>query len=426
MKYLFRTLVFILCITLSDQVLSGRHDFWIEQPGELPQPIRTLRLDKEYDKKFHSSNWSSQINRLFDEHKEGDIWQVVIVLSDFTMNYLRNVTNFLCSLAQTKDVNCYTPVLIIDQGTSIKFNVIYPGIEAFFRQVPKARVHYIHKGTKIPKAARTSLGRLAPLNEGVEYSNEISLLCGKMKGLKLQEEDDRISRRPTYRDIDLESGREDLSPTGDATAMLRAAVNCEELAWELKKLKKRWNDLHNSEWPPFSLKETTQMVSVVGAGELAQFRDQPLQPIVLTVEGLFPDEAEILPSICRVKPSLRCIIVKNSGCRPIDFGKFTEYQKDDDPNEQGVMREDGVDFIDVETAFNTGGGSITDLESHYKKIDRPGSLSYFVYLPSAEFAPILFEKLELQAKSRHQSYWVFRDYMQLLQSDLMREIKDSI
>ena len=116
-------------------------------------------------KRFPTFTWSQNLALFFPQSETGprQTYQLSIDLKNLGGHQLLSVAEFLAALGHAPDINSYTPVLHIKNGTSFKFNRIFEGIKIFFQSTPRAQVVYHHQGIGEPRAARQGLASLSEL-----------------------------------------------------------------------------------------------------------------------------------------------------------------------------------------------------------------------------------------------------------------------
>lgn len=420
-------IISIIIVSFTTKSAFSTHYFMINQSEDPIQTTHTVCLNKARDQKLSSFYWAQNLNILFSEDKalkapQKPSYKVIINLEDFSSGSLNNIANFLVSLATTKTIDA--PVLVLENGTSYKFNKIFPGIQKFFQETPKAQVIYTQGGLQTPKAAREGLSSLSSLKE---FSfREMDKLTKQMKrltinSLSMLEDGTNIfsfSEWDSESDLEDQKGAVPKKYTTEPVVFLRTAVQYKELEQEIEELKLKWDTLGRKEWPPLGVKKLNQVRSICGVSALCELFDDSSKPIILEVEGLFEGEARKLADLCHQKPSIQCVVVQNSACNPKDFKGFHITNDNFEKKTSDLLGEDKIRFVNVQTAFKMERDSITNLCDYFERKHQKDSLNYFVELSPSPSDDSAFQKLTPDAQKTHQLFWVLSDYLELLRSSL--------
>lgn len=424
----FSTKIFLVIFVLTELAIQSgpceAHRFMIDKSEKPEKTSVTVRLDRDYEYRVSSFYWANDVKRFFPQaDSQKTFYTVAVNLEDFSGVSLNNITNFLVALANTPDVNKYTPVLHLESGTSYKFNKIFPGIKEFFQKTPRARVIYCHTGVQEPKSVRKGLNSLAPLKELREISSyTMKELFKMMKSLSIEskkelQKDSQVASFSEQSADDQEEGEGPIK-TEEPVTFLQTAIQYEELGQEILKLQSKWTALGGDFWPPLGVENLDQVQSIGGIASLRDVLNDSSKPIVLEVAGLFAGDAWELLKLCRKKPSIRCVIVQDSACVPEDFKGFYTTGTALEEKAPGVLGEDKIRFLNVQTAFNTGEGQITDLYDYFARKHSKNSLDYFVQFDPYSLNFTDFQTLTPGAQKTHRLFWVLSAYLNLLRSDL--------
>jgi hypothetical protein len=95
----------------------------------------------------------------------GKPYQLTVDLKDFYSDRLQNINLFLLKLSSLPDLICQAVVL--ENGTSFKFNTLSTGLKGLFQTPTVKKITYIHSSLSSPVTPSTKLkewGRAAKLS----------------------------------------------------------------------------------------------------------------------------------------------------------------------------------------------------------------------------------------------------------------------
>ena len=246
-------------LLLAEPVLAGRSFVIEKEKRPSGDPLTPKTFDDALTRTCPSREWAkaSQLDTFFPQ--QGAPYEIVLNLKLFDLGSLPNINNFLIALSQHAGISQRTPALTLVHGTSRKFNLLFPGIGAYFKFTPHAQVFYHQGGTQTPKAAEMKLNMLSPVK---------SPLCPS----RVSEEEMREGLSAlTLND----SGGHTISQVGDVSqttsltgspehslGMLQQAIKEGELRETEDRLKARWIERNGGTWPPLGITTREKIVSI--------------------------------------------------------------------------------------------------------------------------------------------------------------------
>jgi len=380
-------------------------DIKLHSKSKLIKEYMTIDIPKEIAKQFSQENMNNKK------------YKITVDLQNLSGGLLGNLSNLLKKLASSV-VKSYTPFLILENGTSYKFNKIFPGIKFFFENIPDAEIRYQHTGIQSPIAAATQLNSLAHIQEILDQPPDYSSglfqkINDNLKRLTISESNSKKSISPRFLEISSD-GNNFSKNTESPEKMLQIIVNCEELDQQIKIIKQKWKGLNMPEWPPLGLKIFSQFESINASKLNVYLKEKLIKDIVaLEISGLLNDDLQKTIDFCELNPSIRCIILKNSNCFPQDFLNFTSITNTNDDESNTLLKVDRINFIDVTTAFSSN-GTANDLEKVFTHQGQASYFKYFIYFPASLQNNNVFQNLNKEAQEHHKRFWVFLEYLDLL------------
>lgn len=411
--------VIFMVLQLAAVPVLGVHGFMIKCSDDaLSEEMQAVKLSKATP--TPTSQWSRNIDTFFCQDLPGKskYYQITIDLEGFSSGSLSNISKFLTDLAAATSVNLYTPLLILTNGTSFKFNRIFKGIKAFFQKVPRAQVHYYHSGIQSPCAAEKGLSLLASVQSVVNHATSggaMDKLALEIVSYKLPDGEGK-PLSPNFSEICDGSSPGNIK-TNFPTEMLQKMVQFEEVEEKMMALRSRWDSQEGGEWPPLGIKDLNQ-VKQIHIDSLGKFlKDGYLDAtLVLEVSGLLGgDDIRKVVDLCWKMPSLRCLRIRDSACMLSSFVEFCDPQSTDEDIESAesmLLDRNKLRFLDVQTALR--GGADSTEKSEYSGRRKKFFIDHFVWIPAEDNR---FESLSIEAKKTHLLFEVLSGYLALLQSE---------
>lgn len=377
---------------------NSEHFFEIRK-SDMPLPKITVEFSR---RTTPISRWLQEIEKE-TSHKEPV--SISINLDGFSWQPLLSIADFLSALSKKGDVNCFTPLLILRNTTSYKFNKIFSGVQKFFIETPNAVIHYYHVGVASPRAAQTKLGYLSSqFQSKLEDDSALQKVPSPIK----QSAQNIKKSPPKFVELGSLGVRIDCADESakDILEMLQNVTLYDEVEDKTIGLMEKWQKLSKEEWPPLGLTDLEQVKQVHIEDDFKEIGS----PLVLEVSGLLRDsDVQKVVSFCKNVSSIRCIRIVDSDCSFSSFLKFCEL-KDEDDMSSVRLREDKIRFLDLQTALSEGIDApleyFKSVENQFYKFS-----NYFVWIPQRD--PHL-NHLNFEQRRCHELFEIFLDYLALL------------
>lgn len=430
MGNLFTKIMGHVCVVLTLLIAPAvaGHFFSIKKPditwdeNELTKVIITKKTNTYQIAKDPKSLFEKVISGNSQAQRK---FKLIIDLQDIYSDSLMNITIILSKLGvdntspqPTSGVpRNFVPLLIIENGTSYKFNKIFSGISDFFAHTPKAEIRYSHTGIQFPCAAQKGLGTLSAMCHLKSHpkapADPLQQLTDKIAELTLDNQP-TSSLTPKFSETISNKNQETTiqeQNTESPAEMLQRVIKYEEV----DRLKERWENF-SEKWPPLGVTKAEQITKIYidDFDELSTTVGRtPL--VVLEVSGLLNDDnqAKKLIDFCWKTPSIRCVRIQDSLCTLSNLAGFFEVKNDKEGREIALLDESRIRFLDIKTALDAETRP-TDLPQYFKNRKQMSFLNFLIWeSPSSSVS----ESFSQELQNNHLLFGVFLEYLMLLQSE---------
>lgn len=326
-------------------------------------------------------------------------------LKGFTGEDLLRIAFFLKTVSDHYELQHRVPVLILQNGTTYKFNKIFSGVERFFKNMGGAEVIYQHTGKQTPASPYQSLRSLS--------SNTLKQIFSQV--------DKGITENDSQSIGTFKIGNESLEVSQPKSPkILRDLIQKAEFQECRDELEGKWYRLEKKVDSFLGIKHYNQWMNIHYDSLLktdVHLQEESLEQIVfLEIEGMRYGGGKALVEFCQKLPSLRAIRICNSYSDSDDFMELCRAKRTlSSDDSESFLSKTNVFFVDVETAGMKGG--IKKLKKNLAKEGLSSFLPYFLWVPSIWSHKEDFTSLGDSHQKRHELFWVFGDYLALLKEE---------
>ncbi|HQS83805.1 MAG: hypothetical protein B7Y25_02695 [Alphaproteobacteria bacterium 16-39-46] len=319
-----------------------------------------ISLNKGFSRTLSTFTWGDNLETVLPQDKTRTPYRLRIDLEGFDGTQINNIGWFLSKLSQCSNHHILDnlKILILDNGTSYKFNRLFFGLQEFSKHVESASIIYRHKGTQTPKAAL----------EGFE-------VIEKGMARRVEKEGKEISLSPLEKPK--EASEEDEEIVDDLRTLKEQVLRREQILEE-EDLTQKWTDLKLHHSLPDWMNDREPFLGIKKQEDILDIHSDDLPEILLksetdkhkflSVRGASSEDIEGIISVCQ-KENISYLRITNSSCRPEILEQLV------------TLLTHKKMLIDVEEAFvDTSGTESLDLVKRFlteaKKIDK---LHFFTF-----------------------------------------------
>lgn len=389
-------------------------------------PAAVLNIETTKEKQRPICSWPEKATSFFPDCDK--TYQIRLDLKGFDTGHLLYLSAFLEKISNDSDLKKRVALLILTNGTSYKFNKLFPGIKSFFDNIEKAEIFYAHSGDQKPTSPATNLHSLSPetfenIFEKISKNSKDSVssdFSTNTSMVKIGKYASKISK-------------------SKSPQILKDLIQKGTFQEYRDDLERRWKEVGERKADLFlGLKKYSQYKKI-HYDSLSDTIETPENIIFLEVGGMRYGGGKTLVEFCQKLPHLRAIRICNSYSSPDDLielcqAKITRASSHmasqdisessqaefDDENldlesTQALLSNKGVFFVDIETAGIKGGTK--KFKKNLKKQGFSSFVPYFLWVPSIWSHEEDFTSLSNAHQRRHQLFWIFCNYLTLLEQE---------